>query len=406
MSFGGVTNRYQVDFVPTIVLASCISTMALFSMPSLGGWVRRMIAVLVSGLVGFSILFNVLVSLQHNNLLRAENPELYRKVATRANSITHAWDRMVHAKYGPLEMKVVFAPGTPGSIEGFVATGTSFRADYIYVHYLGNNSVRFGFEHTSYGGTVGEPLQIEPGREYTIRVDMGSLYPPEAHPFFLGMPVAQARAIQRTLMVMVDDKVVLKASSDFYDATSRMPTIGHTGARPGFKTPFSGKIVSMRRAPELMPTPPPIAYGPVQLRFKLPPFTGVRNEPLLCSGESGKGDLIYVRLESETEISLGHDNWGGGGRSSEKISVDPAAEHVLDIDFAALYPAGADPHWKHPANREKLILKLDGKTVFDAPAPAHAAAPDTVVVGANPIGASSASGVFSGTILSVQRITP
>jgi hypothetical protein len=116
--------------------------------------------------------------------------------------------------------------------------------------------------------------------------------------------------------------------------------------------------------------------------------------------------LIYVQYESERSVRIGHDNWGGGGRASESIEVDPAAVHTIEIDYAALYPAEGDPAWKQARNDTHLVLKWNGKVVYDAPAPAHRAEPDTVAVGSNSIGASSASAVFSGTIDSVRRVPP
>jgi len=49
-----------------------------------------------------------------------------------------------------------------------VTTGHEFLADYLYVHYLNDTTVRFGFEHTSRGSAVGPPVTIEAEKSQAV----------------------------------------------------------------------------------------------------------------------------------------------------------------------------------------------------------------------------------------------
>ncbi len=403
MSFGGITNRYQVDFVPALMLAAALGALGALSWTGGSRWLRGAIRVGVVGLAAFTLLFNVLVSLQHNELLRVESPETYRRLAYRANHLGLAWDRLMGTDYGPLELKVTFPEGKAGTLQCFLATGTAFRADYLYLHYIDQRTLQFGFEHTSHGGTTSEPFSYEPGRTYTVRVDMGSLYPPVDHPYYDDMPKPQARALRRTLKVAVDDQVLLHENADFYDATSPVPTLGSSGPRPGFRASFSGRIQSWRRVPELLPVAPRPAYGPLRMTVQFPDFAGARNEPLLSSGETGRGDVIYVRYVSPTQVAFGHDNWGGGGRESPPIEMDPSGTHTIEIDFGPLYPSGTEVAWPHPRTTDRLVIRFNGTVALEQPVPFHPAEPDTVLPGVNAIHASSASAAFTGVIHAVER---
>lgn len=405
-SFGGLTNRYMVDFVPGMIVLATVGALLVYSHFAANVGFRLLTVIVVVILVIYSAAFNILVSLQHNDQLQAEQPELYKRIAHRANYISYAWDRLTGVKYGPLEMKVIFQNAPAGHTECLLATGASFRADYIYLYYQGNDQVAFGFEHTSRGGPLGKPIHITPGRAQTVKIDMGSLYPPAGHPFYDHLPTGQGGLLRHLLKVTVDGEVALEGIKDFYDASAHQPSFGTSANRPGFKSDFSGKIVSWKRRPKEMPRAAPVQYGPMRITLKFPPFREERNEPILCSGETGSGDLVFAHYMDDHTMQFGHDNWGGGGRWGEPFTVDYSTEHVVEIDYGALYPPESSPQWSGPVNRAKMIVRIDGKVAIDVPAPYHPSSPDDVVLGNNSILASSCYPVFTGTILKYERVPP
>ena len=395
--FGGACGRYMVDFTPALTLLAGVGALAL--MVRNRGFLRRMLGGLVVVLAVWSASFGLLASFQHNGLLQVEHPKVYRGLALAFNRPGDLWDRLAGIEYGPVALKVVFPKNAVGEVEPIVVTGRDFRSDYVYVHYLNPDTVRFCFEHTSYGGFTGTPVRIRPGEEHSLLIAMGSLYPPAAHPHFDGIPEGQALLRRRSLSVSLDGVEVLRRKTEFYDAFSREPDLGSSGSRPAFRRPFSGRIISARRAPEAAPAATSPPYGPLCIEFRFPPFGGKRSEPLVSSGESGRGNLLYVKYVDERSVVFGYDHWGVGGFETEPITVEPGAEQMLEVDYGALHAAA-------PAPAKRVILRLNGTVVADRPGEFYACSPERVKVGVNAIGASTASERFSGTIGGFWRLKP
>ena len=393
-SFGGAINRYMVDFLPALIVLACIGFLALIAQPWCRGWLGILIGAGSAGLLGYSIFFNVMASIRHNELFRAEHPAIYERVAHFGNFPSALFDRWHPASYGTVELKVIFPSNKIGQIEPLVVTGSDFLSDYLYVHYLAADSVRFGLVHTSTATLLGPPMKIVPGAVQTLRIDLGSLYPPAGHPYFDAMPAGEARLRQETVRVICNGQVAFERRTPFYDAVAHEPVIGSSGGRPGFTQPFSGKIVSSRRIPL---APLAALAGPLRLELILPPFQGQVSEPLLSTGDPGRGDLFYVRYVGPGRIALGYDHWGEGGQVSSPIAVDYAAVQVVEIDSGSLHPGAGDK----AAGTGPLRLRLNGRTVFELSASFYPYEPYTVIVGMNAIGASTALTLFSGNIVSI-----
>lgn len=395
--FGGTCGRYMVDFTPALALLAGVGALAWTSGTNgFGRWIAGL-SVLVLGI--WSAGFGLLASFQHNRLLKIEYPEVYRTIAYAGNLPGYWLDRITGQNYGPVEMEVVFPRGAVGRVEPLVVTGRTFLSDYVYVHYLADERVRFGFEHTSMGGAVGEPVAIVPGATQKLRIEMGSLYPPAAHPYYDAMPPGQARRRQRTVRVTMNDKVAFYRSAELFDAVARRPDVGTAAGRGAFKQPFSGKILGQRIVPAAAQAAEPDVFGPVVLTVTLPPFTGVRSEPLVSSGETGKGDVVYIKYLDARTVVFGYDHWGYGGFESDAVAVKPDEELVITVDYGALYAEETGP-------RDRVVVRLNGRIVADREAKFHPCTPDTVVVGANMVGASTAAAAFSGNIIKQQRTAP
>jgi hypothetical protein len=406
-SFAAATNRYMVDFLPAFIVLAAIGLLVLTARPWYRGGVARLCNGAIIVLLAFSALFNVLVSIRHNELFRAEHAELYSQVAHAGNLPSDVVDLLLRHEYGPVEMKVIFPEDKVGKIEPLVATGRDFLADYLFVHYLGRGLVRFAFEHTSRGSIVGEPVKIEPGAVQTLRVDLGSLYPPADHPYFDAMTPGEARRRQETVRVMLNGQVVLEQRSRFYDASSWQPSIGSFGAHPGDADRFSGKIISWRRLPEAsLEEPLSPLFGLVRLALVLPPFSGPHSEPLLSSGETGHGDLVYVRYERAGQVSFGYDHWGKPGIVSAPVAAEPDSTHVVEIDAGTLHPEGRMIRTPQEMSGRHLLIRLDGRTVLDQPVLYWTCDPASVAIGLNAIEASTAEAQFSGRIVKQERVPP
>jgi hypothetical protein len=403
VAFGWSTNRYMVDFLPALILLACVGWLAVITRTELGKAARAGAAVMGGILLADSAVFNVRASFLHNDILRLNYPGVFQRVAHRWNWLPFQVDRWRGAAYGPLEMKVIFPADRAGGLEPLVATGWSEQSDYLFVHYPGPDSVQFGLEHTSHGTLLGPPVTVAPGQVHTLRVDLGSLYPPAAHPYFDGLSTGEAHLRQNLLRVTLDGRVVLEHELEFYDAAGPEPTLGSSGGRPGFPRPFSGRIVSWRRLPAATVAPAAGWRGPVRLRFVLPVYRGRASEPLLSTGERGRGDLIYLRYEGPGLVAIGYDHWGSGGAISAPIAIDPRGTQVADIDFGGLHPHPFDRDEAAPPGRDRLLVRLNGHSVLDEEAPYYPCEPATVAWGLNVIGASTASPAFTGTLVGAEH---
>lgn len=245
--FQAALNRYMVDFLPTLVLSAGLGLFVLAAQPWWRGPARALAAGAVALLVGWSALFNVLASIRHDELLRLDDPELYRPLAHRWNWIPYLCDRWRNTPYGPVEITLVFPAGRIGAIEPLVVTGHSFLSDYLFVQYLGPEALRFGLEHTSRGTFWGPAVRFQPGRPHTLRVDLGSLYPPAAHPYFDRMNPVEAKLRQDTVRVMMDGTVAFYLVLPTYEAAGAVPLVGAVGGRGPLGEPFSGTLLSWRR---------------------------------------------------------------------------------------------------------------------------------------------------------------
>ena len=394
--FLGAAGRFMVDFTPVLMLLSSIGVFYITDL--MRGFWRVVLSLIIIMLAFWSTAFGVLSNFQHNGLFKIEYPDVYTRLATIANYPSHFVDLWKSQQFGPVQLNVIFPLGATGRIEPLVVTGRTFRSDYLYVHYLADDTVRFGYEHTSYGGKTGEPFKIVPGKIQTLIIDFGPLYPPAEHPYFDGMSLAQARLRHRTIRVTLNGQVALHSNAELYDAVARRPDIGHAGERVAFRAPFSGVIKNWRVLPEAAPVVRADEFGPLVIFAKFPAFTGVRSEPLVSSGEQGKGDLVYIKYLDANTVVFGYDHWGVGGFETEPLKVESMVVQHIGVDYGALYPlASAEKH-------DRIILRLNGRVVADRVVRFHACSPDTVVVGANLIGASTATPVFSGELLGQDRV--
>jgi len=398
--------RYMVDFAPEVMLLACVGLLAVTARPWFRGAAALAATAAACSLSAYSAAFNVLASIRHNELFREGSPASYAQVAHRLNWLSYAYDRWSGTKYGPVEMKVIFPPYTTSHSEPLVVTGRLFLSDFIFVHYYGPDSLQFGLEHTSRGTLLGPPMRATPGQVHVLRIELGSLYPPAAHPYFDSLSPAEARARQETVRVILDQQVALDGAMASYDAAGPMPSLGSGEDRTGFPLPFSGRILSWRRIQGGSAGFQGSTHGAIRLKLILPPFTVPHNEPLVCTGETGQGDLVYVHYESPTQVSFAYDHWGSRGSVSALCPVDPQTVQTVDIDVGALHPDrpaedATDSSGSFPG---RLLVRLNGRPVLDEPARYYYCDPATVAVGLNPIVTSTATKAFTGEIVESERL--
>ncbi len=151
-------------------------------------------------------------------------------------------------------------------------------------------------------------------------------------------------------------------------------------------------------------------FGPVHLIVTLPKEKEGRHEPLLTTGKTGAGDLVYIFYADDHHVRFGFDHWGVGGSLSEPVAVDYDAPHELWINEGSLYPkslGATDWTALDPAARERregqIAVVLDGVVVLSSLKPTYPSPLSAVTVARNGIGMSTADPDFSGVVHFSER---
>jgi hypothetical protein len=89
--------------------------------------------------------------------------------------------------------------------EPIFSTGITGRGDSLYVERLAEGRVRFGFDHWGSQATLSEPVEIEPGRIYTLEVALGAQIP-------------ESQTVPGHLRVRLDGRTVFDQAVDLFPA--------------------------------------------------------------------------------------------------------------------------------------------------------------------------------------------
>lgn len=139
--------------------------------------------------------------------------------------------------------------------------------------------------------------------------------------------------------------------------------------------------------------------GAIKMVLELPLGLLKGAQPLLCTGRTGAADVIYVKYLGGGQLQVGHDHWGGGATLSAPFQVDWSRPQEAEISMDSLEPTGATGG-RGPRG---LSVRWNGRRVLTESAGIFPTTAREVVIGANPVGASTCSPAFGGTILSVTR---
>ncbi len=406
-TFQFATNRYMVDFLPGFIVLAVIGFWGLLD--KLRGRPRSVARVAGWALLVWSALFNVFAAFGHNELLRVNDAAEFHALAHAFGWPRHAYDRLIGRTFGPLELTLKFPTGKVGRIEPLVVTGSEFLSDYLYVHYTAGNLIRIGFEHAGYGGPLTQPMPLDYSVPHTIRVDMPPLYPPIGDPYFDGVLPRALGAFSNRIRVWLDGDEVIDTPQQFHPPFRITPGIGGGAVdQEALGRRFTGEILGVRSIkPDWDAMTRVARAGPLVVLLEFPVGHAGGHEPIVTSGEPGKGDVLVVNYLDANHVTFSLDHWGYGGPVSGPVEIKPQTRQTLEVRFGSFFPASERPpdvpasEWA--AAGEKLDVTLDGREVFDARTPFYEAAADEVVVGRNSIGASSCVAEFSGRIFGSIR---
>jgi hypothetical protein len=149
------------------------------------------------------------------------------------------------------------------------------------------------------------------------------------------------------------------------------------------------------------PDPATHREGAMRLVVKLPAMFARKSEPLLTTGRTGAGDVIYVTYLGDDRISVGRDRWGVGGTVSKPFAVDFLAPQVIEVSMGSLAQrAGSKP------GPRGVSVKWNGREVLADGRDTFPPGPEEIEIGENLIGASTCVPAFTGEILESHPIEP
>ncbi len=400
--FAAHPDRYLIDFQPALMLAAGIGLLASSAWPAVASrWIRTTAV----GLLLFGSFYNAMASLQLQEFFKTSNRSSYDHIARVFNYPSWWWQRIFGDPSGPLRLRVTFPQTAPAQVEPLVVTGTSWFSDVLYVSYLGPGVIRFGLDHMDYGGPSSPPVPIIPGKPYSLVVHLGSLYPPEASPYFDGLMRAQLRQLKRLVRVELDGKPVFTATVNFYDASPGQIHLGNNPLWPSITAGrFSGLLVQEGRVRvdvASLAVRARTEIGPFAMQVQFPRGHLGSAEPLITAGEPTRADVLLVQYLDNDHLRFALDHWGGSMVQSPVLKVDYTRPHELEVHMGSLYPPNAAVA---PYLRSLLMVRLDGKIVWKTQAVFHLVDPLLVDVGCNNVGASTCQMFFGGNLTEVRRL--
>lgn len=138
---------------------------------------------------------------------------------------------------------------------------------------------------------------------------------------------------------------------------------------------------------------PPIP-SPLELRLTLPPGEAGRCLPLITTGRTSAGTLLYLRYTGPETVVFGYDSWAVGGPESPEVRITPGKAE----DFSVTMPALAAPSRVDRRARGRLEIVHAGRTVLAGEVHYHGRQPGEIQFGENPIGGTITNARFGGRI--------
>ncbi len=165
------------------------------------------------------------------------------------------------------------------------------------------------------------------------------------------------------------------------------PARGDARAQTGGPGLSTVRPVSVQPADDL-----PVNRGELGLRVCFPDAAG-GPEPLLVSGESLRGDFLFVEYLAGHRFRLGWDDWGGAPCFSDPVAYEPGRPYRIEIQAGPL-----DASYTGRGPTPPLRVLRDGVLLWERAVRCYPSAPEDLTIGFNAIGGTSCGAFFSGSV--------
>jgi hypothetical protein len=171
--FIGVTMRYELEFLPPLVMAAVLAICLIVTSPSRWRWAGVVLApALVAGalqgcLLGFS---------GYSGSYEQRHPG---RTAAIQLSLLPVENRLARwfGGYGGIRLSLETKPGAPGQTQILVSTGVDETENRVLMRYLDPGTAQFGCAAHDRQGVYGDPVRLAPGSRHTLEIYTGAMYP-------------------------------------------------------------------------------------------------------------------------------------------------------------------------------------------------------------------------------------
>ena len=402
------SSRYVVDFQPAVVLLILLMLGLAFpggARP--GGFRARLWAAVVVTIATTVWISSLLISFQFLDRFALTHAQAFRTLAHYGNYPAGWLARLGWHQYGPLRFKAVFTPQTEAVYETLVATGAPEYKDVLFAAQYPAGEVEFIIYHQGYGEVRSRLMPVEYGRPYTLELDIGSLYPPVDGANFPGWNRLPREILKSTTRLAIDGTPVIRTRQPFYDSSPGLIEFGRASGRP--ERSFSGRIHDIGRQP--MPDPAALESlaetGVWQFAFTLPPPENLNAQPVLSSGGTGRGNMLYLHNLPDGTFRFGVDFWSVGAHFSPPLTRPTGGSHMLGVFVGPQVARRAPARFpdlgdlSRLAATSRLQVWLDGQLVWSTEVIAHKDSYDFTGVGSNTQGFSTTGPVYTGRLQSL-----
>jgi hypothetical protein len=298
-----------------------------------------------------------------------------------------------------MTMRIKFngTPVTP--CEPLVVTGVEYQKDYIYVQNQRPGVVRIGYSHPGDLELISGNINVDPSHNYLLRIQCGSLFPPEGYPAYDGWEKYEFDSLKKWVKIDLDGQNILTGVRGSNEASPGSIEIGRdNGGFYGRR--FTGTIEDVRRVGWGRLSARLDPKGEFNVVFTLPTMPMDRVQPLLVAGHPGRADLIGLNLDDQQQYHFVYESWGAGMWRGVPLAIPTDRQIATHIRVGPLLEIDDSSPLK--ILRRSIVVWEGSKPVFWHHAENPIGPSPPLYLMTNPIGSSAMDELFQGRFISAE----
>lgn len=249
LCFGVASVRYQLDFLPFLLLSAALAWVRLHESVALRRAARTGLVAGFASLVAYSASLNLAVGLTgYYDWLRRLNAQTYVALEDAFLPFQRLWLALGRSRYGPARITLRLPERGDGGSETLLAAGGLYRHDVVCVRYPDEEHVVFAFHHRGSEPIRSRRLRLRREEAHVIEVEMGSLLPVSSRVLARLWPAGPVQDWSERFTLKVDGVEALSGRFDFIPSMPQQVTFGaDLVGNDQCEAAFSGRIERLER---------------------------------------------------------------------------------------------------------------------------------------------------------------